>query len=111
MAKTPEQWLAESKPPDKAKGSLKLFLGYAPGVGKTYAMLSEAIRRKTRGEDVVIGIVENHGRKGIIELSEQLETVPRKKIDYKGTLFEEMNTDGILERHPGGVRVAHGARR
>jgi two-component system sensor histidine kinase KdpD len=100
MPKTPEQWLAESKPPDKAKGSLKLFLGYAPGVGKTWAMLSEAIRRKARDEDVVIGIVENHGRKGIIELAEQLETVPRKKIDYKGTLFEEMDTDGILARSP-----------
>jgi two-component system sensor histidine kinase KdpD len=84
---------------------LKLFLGYAPGVGKTYAMLSEAIRRKTRGEDVVIGIVENHGRKGIIELAEQLETVPRKKIDYKGTLFEEMDTDGILARRPTVVLV------
>ena len=105
MPKTPEQWLAESKPPDKAKGSLKLFLGYAPGVGKTYGMLSEAIRRKTRGEDVVIGIVENHGRKGIIELAEQLETVPRRKIDYKGTLFEEMDTDGILARRPTVVLV------
>jgi two-component system sensor histidine kinase KdpD len=105
MPKTPEQWLAESKPPDKAKGALKLFLGYAPGVGKTYGMLSEAIRRKTRGEDVVIGLVENHGRKGIIELAEQLETVPRKKIDYKGTLFEEMDTDGILARHPAVVLV------
>src|SRR5579862_3376804 len=105
MPKTPEQWLAESKPPDKPKGVLKLFLGYAPGVGKTYAMLSEAIRRKTRGEDVVIGIVENHGRKGIIELAEQLESVPRKKIDYKGTLFEEMDTDGILARHPTVVLV------
>ena len=105
MPKSPEQWLAESKPPEKAKGSLKLFLGYAPGVGKTYAMLSEAIRRKTRGEDVVIGIVENHGRKAIIDLSEQLETVPRKKIDYKGTLFEEMDTDGILARRPTVVLV------
>jgi two-component system, OmpR family, sensor histidine kinase KdpD len=105
MPKTPEQWLAESKPPDKAKGALKLFLGYAPGVGKTYGMLSEAIRRKTRGEDVVIGLVENHGRKGIIELAEQLETVPRKEIDYKGTLFEEMDTDGILARHPAVVLV------
>jgi two-component system, OmpR family, sensor histidine kinase KdpD len=53
----------------------------------------------------VIGIVENHGRKGIIELAEQLETVPRKKIDYKGTLFEEMDTDGILARHPTVVLV------
>src|ERR1700756_1115124 len=105
MPKTPEQWLAEAKPPDKTQSSFKIFFGFAPGVGKTYAMLSEAIRRKTRGEDVVIGIVENHGRKGIIELSEQLETVPRKKIDYKGTLFEEMDTDGILARRPTGVLV------
>src|SRR5579862_3358701 len=100
MPKTPEQWLAESKPPDKAKGSLKLFLGYAPGVGKTYSMLSEAIRRHTRGEDVVIGVVETHGRKGIAELVPQLEVVPRKKIDYKGTLFEEMDVDAVIARKP-----------
>jgi two-component system sensor histidine kinase KdpD len=105
MPKSPEQWLAESGPPEKAKGMMKLFLGYAPGVGKTYSMLSEAIRRKARGEDVVIGIVETHGRKGIAELSAQLETVPRKKIDYKGTLFDEMDTDGILARRPTVVLV------
>jgi two-component system sensor histidine kinase KdpD len=105
MPKTPEEWLAESQPKEKTKGLLKLFLGYAPGVGKTYSMLSEAIRRKTRGEDVVIGIVENHGRKGIIELAEQLEVVPRRKIDYKGTLFEEMDTDAILARRPTVVLV------
>src|SRR6201997_1975014 len=105
MPKTPEQWLPESKPPDKTKGGPEIFFCLAPGGGKTYAMLSEAIRRKTRGENVVIGIVENHGRKGIIELSEQLETVPRKKIDYKGTLFEEMDTDGILARRPTVVLV------
>jgi two-component system sensor histidine kinase KdpD len=105
MPKSPEQWLAESKPPEKAKGMMKLFLGYAPGVGKTYSMLSEAIRRKTRGEDVVIGIVETHGRKGIAELSAQLETVPRKKIDYKGTFFDEMDTDAILARRPAVVLV------
>ena len=60
MAKTPEEWLQEVSR-DKARGIFKLFLGYAPGVGKTYSMLSEAIRRKNRGEDVVIGIVETHG--------------------------------------------------
>ena len=100
MPKTPEEWLAVSQPEPKTKGSLKLFLGYAPGVGKTFAMLSETIRRSSRGEDVVIGIVENHGRKGIIELSGQLEVVPRKKLDYKGTLFEEMDIDAILARKP-----------
>src|SRR5258706_5170344 len=104
MAKTPEQWLAEAAP-EKKGGTLKLFLGYAPGVGKTYSMLSEAIRRKSRGEDVVIGIVETHGRKGVVELAEKLETVPRKKIEYKGTVFEEMDLDGILARKPAVVLV------
>ncbi|MGB0036270.1 MAG: universal stress protein [Candidatus Acidiferrales bacterium] len=105
MPKTPEQWLAESRPPEKTKGILKLFLGYAPGVGKTYSMLSEAIRRGGRGEDVVIGVVETHGRKRIAELAAQLETVPRRKIDYKGTVFEEMDTDAILARRPHVVLV------
>jgi two-component system, OmpR family, sensor histidine kinase KdpD len=100
MPKTPEQWLALSREPEKTKGVLKLFLGYAPGVGKTYAMLSEAIRRSSRGEDVVIGYVETHGRPAIAELASKLEAVPRKKIDYKGTVFEEMDLDAILERNP-----------
>jgi len=101
MPKTPEEWLIAAKPPEKTRGTLKLFLGYAPGVGKTYGMLSEAIRRNSRGEDVVIGIVETHGRRGISELAEQLETVPRRKIDYKGTIFAEMDIDALLERKPG----------
>jgi len=106
VPKTPEEWLAAVAPPEtKTKGALKLFLGYAPGVGKTYGMLSEAIRRHSRGEDVVIGIVETHGRKGIAELIPQLEVVPRKKIDYKGTLFEEMDIDAILARKPAVVLV------
>lgn len=100
MPKTPEEWLAVSKPPEKSKGILKLFLGYAPGVGKTYSMLSEAIRRSKRGEDVVIGIVETHGRKGIAELVCQLDAVPRRKMDYKGTIFEEMDVDAIIARKP-----------
>jgi two-component system sensor histidine kinase KdpD len=68
-------------------------------------MLSEALRRTSRGEDVVIGIIETHGRKGIQELAAQLEAVPRKKIDYKGTPFEEMDIDAILARRPGVVLV------
>jgi two-component system sensor histidine kinase KdpD len=100
MPKTPEQWLTASKAVEKTKGSLKLFLGYAPGVGKTFSMLSEAIRRHSRGQDVVIGVVETHGRKGIAELSSQLETIPRRMIDYKGTLFAEMDLDAILARKP-----------
>src|SRR5437016_2515987 len=79
MQKTPEQWLEEAAP-QKRQGIFKVFLGYAPGVGKTYSMLSEGIRRKSRGEDVVIGLAETHGRKGIAELATKLETVPRRQM-------------------------------
>jgi two-component system, OmpR family, sensor histidine kinase KdpD len=99
MRKTPEEWLEHVAPP-KARGVLKLFLGYAPGVGKTYSMLSEAIRRASRGEDVVIGVIETHGRKATAELATQLETVPRRELDYKGTKFQEMDVQGILRRNP-----------
>ncbi len=99
MSKTPEQWLEQAEQPKKL-GLFKVFLGYAPGVGKTYSMLSEGIRRHSRGEDVVIGVVETHGRAGTAELAERLETVPRKKLEYKGTIFEEMDVDAILARKP-----------
>ena len=99
MTKTPEQWLEEAAPSNKA-GAFKLFLGYAPGVGKTYTMLSEAIRRHSRGQDVVIGVIESHGRKATADLAAQLEAVPRKKLEYKGTLFEEMDVDAVLARNP-----------
>jgi two-component system sensor histidine kinase KdpD len=100
VTKKPEDWLEVASPSQKTRGNFKLFLGYAPGVGKTFAMLSEAIRRHSRGEDVVVGVVETHGRKGIEELVTQLEAVPRKKLEYKGTLFDEMDLDGILARKP-----------
>src|SRR6266849_756295 len=105
MTKTPEEWLEEVSPKERTEVILKLFLGYAPGVGKTFSMLSEAIRRRSRGEDVVVGFVETHGRKGIAELASKLEQVPRKRIEYKGTLFEEMDPDAILTRNPGVVLV------
>jgi two-component system sensor histidine kinase KdpD len=104
MQKTPDQWLEEVEPA-KSQGILKLFLGYAPGVGKTYSMLSEAIRRASRGERVLVGIVETHGRKATAELASKLETVPRRKLEYKGTVFEEMDVDAILERKPSVVVV------
>jgi two-component system sensor histidine kinase KdpD len=100
LPKKPEEWLEAVSPAPKSRGIFKLFLGYAPGVGKTYSMLSEALRRKGRGEDVVIGIVETHGRKAVTELASQLEAVQRKQLDYKGTLFEEMDVDAILARKP-----------
>lgn len=97
--KTPEEWLLSSDTERKA-GRLKVFLGYAPGVGKTFSMLSEGIRRHSRGEDVVAGIVETHGRKATCELADQLEQVPRRDIEYKGTLFSEMDVDAVLARAP-----------
>jgi two-component system, OmpR family, sensor histidine kinase KdpD len=99
MVKTADDWLQEVSP-DKPRGIFKLFLGYAPGVGKTYNMLSEAIRRASRGEDVVVGVVETHGRKATAELASKLDRVPPRKLEYKGTIFEEMDVDAILGRKP-----------
>ena len=99
MAKTPEEWLAHADP-QKTRGTLKLFLGYAPGVGKTFSMLSEAIRRKERGEDIVVGVVETHGRPRTAELVEKMEVMPRRRIDYRGVPFDEMDLDAILARRP-----------
>lgn len=99
VQKSPEQWLEEAAP-DKKAGIFKIFLGYAPGVGKTYSMLSEGIRRYSRGEDVVVGVVETHGRKGVADLVAKLEVVPREQIEYKGTVFTEMDVDAILARKP-----------
>jgi two-component system sensor histidine kinase KdpD len=105
VPKKPEDWLEVASPSAKTRGVFKLFLGYAPGVGKTFGMLSEAIRRRSRGEDVVIGVVETHGRKGIEELICGMEFVPRKKMEYKGTTFEEMDVDAIIARKPAVVLV------
>jgi two-component system sensor histidine kinase KdpD len=105
LPKKPEDWLEVASPPQKSRGIFKLFLGYAPGVGKTFSMLSEALRRHGRGEDVVVGVIETHGRKGIEELVTQIEAVPRKRIEYKGTVFEEMDVDSILARRPAVVLV------
>jgi two-component system sensor histidine kinase KdpD len=101
--KSPDEWLAACE--DQKRGRFKVFLGYAPGVGKTFSMLSEAVRRRSRGEDVVIGIVETHGRPRTAELAAQLEQVPRKQLEYKGTLFEEMDVDAIIRRKPEVVLV------
>ena len=99
MPKTPDEWLNEISS-DKSRGIFKLFLGYAPGVGKTYSMLSEAIRRASRGEDVVVGVVESHGRKATAELAAKLDRTPPRKLEYKGTVFDEMDVDAILARRP-----------
>jgi two-component system, OmpR family, sensor histidine kinase KdpD len=81
-------------------GKLKIYLGYAAGVGKTYQMLEEAQHLKANGVDVVIGYFEPHGRKDTIAMTEGLEMIPRKRVPYRGSAFEEMDTETILERHP-----------
>lgn len=83
----------------------KIFLGYAPGVGKTHTMLSEAHRRLDRGEDVVIGFVETHGREAIAALAEGLPVMPRERVEYRGRVFEEMDTAAIIARKPQWVLV------
>lgn len=98
--KRPEDWLTSAEQTERQRGRLKVFLGYAPGVGKTYTMLSEGIRRASRGEDVVIGIVETHGRSATAAVAEKLEQVPRVSLDYRGTLFQEMDVSAILARKP-----------
>ena len=74
----------------RKRGRLKVFLGYAAGVGKTYQMLTEAHELKRRGVDIVIAYFEPHGRKETIALSQDLETLPRKVVEYRGSRFEEM---------------------
>jgi two-component system, OmpR family, sensor histidine kinase KdpD len=82
------------------RGRLKVYLGYAAGVGKTYQMLLEAHRVKDEGMDVVVGLVETHGRADTAKLIEGLEVIPRKKIEYRGIILEEMDVDAILKRRP-----------
>ncbi|MCM2534909.1 universal stress protein [Neobacillus pocheonensis] len=87
------------------RGTLKVYIGAAPGVGKTYTMLREANELKKKGIDIVIGFLETHGRKETFEQIGCLEIIPRKKILYKGTALEEMDTDAIIERNPEVVLV------
>jgi two-component system, OmpR family, sensor histidine kinase KdpD len=82
------------------RGKLKLYMGYAAGVGKTYKMLDDAQALKAQGVDVIIGYFEPHGRQETIEKTIGLETVPRAKIPYRDSSFDEMDTDAILARHP-----------
>jgi two-component system sensor histidine kinase KdpD len=84
----------------EGRGRLKVFLGAAPGVGKTYEMLSEGGARKRSGVDVVIGVVETHGRAETEALTKELEIVPRKHVDYQGRRLSEMDVDAILARRP-----------
>jgi two-component system sensor histidine kinase KdpD len=82
------------------RGRVKVFLGYAAGVGKTYQMLTEAQALKREGVDIVIAYFEPHGRKDTMALTEGLETIPTKIVEYRGSRFEEMDTDAVLHRRP-----------
>ena len=84
----------------RERGKLKLYIGSAAGVGKTYRMLNEACALRSRGVDVVIGFVETHGRAETIAQIGDLEIVPRMRIEYKGVTLEEMDVDAVLARHP-----------
>jgi two-component system sensor histidine kinase KdpD len=84
----------------QTRGHLKIFLGYAAGVGKTYQMLTEARELKERGIDIVVAYFEPHGRKDTMALVEGLEVIPRKAVEYKGSPFEEMDTDAVVQRRP-----------
>jgi two-component system sensor histidine kinase KdpD len=83
-----------------ARGTLRIYLGASPGVGKTYKMLGEGVRRQGRGTDVVIGVVETHGRANTASQIGDLEIVPMRPIEHRGTVFHEMDLDAILRRHP-----------
>jgi len=95
---SPDALLREAE--KSQRGRLKIFLGAAPGVGKTYEMLSVAQTRRRENVDVVIGVVETHGRTETESLTVGLETIPRRKIDYRDRLLTEMDLDAILARHP-----------
>jgi two-component system sensor histidine kinase KdpD len=101
----PEALLREVQREETKRGRLKIFLGYAPGVGKTYAMLNEAHVLKKRGEDVVVGIVETHGRSETDALLAGLEVIPRRRVEYQGISLEELDLDAIMGRRPTVVLV------
>ncbi|HEX2784920.1 MAG TPA: histidine kinase, partial [Ilumatobacteraceae bacterium] len=87
------------------RGALRIYLGAAPGVGKTYAMLGEGQRRKQRGADVVVGVVEAHGRAQTLAQLGDLEVVPRIEVEYRGTTLQEMDVEAILRRRPDVVLI------
>src|SRR5271169_2552412 len=97
---SPEALLEAARREERRVGKLRIFVGAAPGVGKTYEMLQQAHARRKAGYDVVVGIVETHGRRETEALLEGLEVIPRKRIEYKGQLLQEMDLDAVIARHP-----------
>jgi two-component system, OmpR family, sensor histidine kinase KdpD len=99
QAVSPDESLARNVPTHR-RGDLRIYLGAAPGVGKTCGMLAEAHRRLERGTDVVAAVVETHGRKKVAELIEGIEVIPPQYISYRGTLFPELDVEAVLRRRP-----------
>jgi two-component system sensor histidine kinase KdpD len=83
-----------------ARGTLRIYLGAAPGVGKTFAMLGEAHRRRSRGTDLVVGLVETHGRQRTAEQLAGLELLPRREVTHRGVTLTELDVDALIARHP-----------
>ena len=97
---SPEALLEKAKKEESRVGRLKIFLGAAPGVGKTYEMLQEARARRKEGKDVVVGVVETHGRQETEALLEGFEVIPRQRLEYKDRQLVEMDLDALLLRRP-----------
>src|SRR5665213_2580289 len=97
---SPEALLEEARREETRVGRLRIFVGAAPGVGKTYEMLQTARARKHDGYDIVVGVAETHGRKETEALLEGFEIIPKKRIEYKGQALEEMDLDALIARHP-----------
>src|SRR5262249_31489656 len=95
---SPEHFLALLR--DQQRGRSKVYLGFAPGVGKTYEMLQEGHRLKRQGVDVVTGVVETHGRADTAAMIGDLEQVPQRTVEYRGVTLKEMDLDAVLKRRP-----------
>ena len=96
----PDELLKHVQADETTRGKLKIFLGYAAGVGKTYAMLEAAHQRQKQGVDVVIGYIETHGRADTEALVQGLELLPLRQVEYHGIKLSELDTDAVIKRHP-----------
>jgi two-component system sensor histidine kinase KdpD len=101
----PDELLKRAQADESVRGQLKIFMGYAAGVGKTYAMLEAAHQRQKQGMDVVVGYVETHGRVETEAFVKGLEVLPRRPVEYHGSKFTELDVDAVLKRHPALVLV------
>src|SRR5438874_5489800 len=95
---SPETLLAKIK--DSEQASLRIYIGHAAGVGKTYRMLEDAHELRRQGVDIVLGLIEAHGRFETEALVDGVEQIPLKRIEYRGTSFKELDVDAIMARHP-----------